>query len=160
MLSTSRTAPLSELKARPGEPIDVQVVHRLAEPFKRAAQPSNEPVVFVGGARRLADEPSASTPQSLVPDDTLSALQFPFDSERPTVVHQVRMPDNRRLAVTFNVDTPLSAMHAFLAGLLGGKRARILVGHPPTEVSDGGNAGMTLGDAGLGKAAVLTLRFV
>lgn len=157
-----RTAPLSELKARPGEPVDVQVVHRLDEPFKRLPRTSNDPVVFVGTAHRLTDESpaSASTPQSLVPDDTLRALQFPFDPERPTVIHQVRMPDNRRLAVTFNVDTPLRAMHAFLAGLLGGRRMRMLVGHPPKEVFDESNAGMTLGDAGLGKAAVLTLRLV
>ena len=65
-----------------------------------------------------------------------------IDASQPTVNHQLRFHDGRRVNATFNTNSSMASVFAYARRMSNSRGIRILVGHPPTEVHEGQNLGI------------------
>ena len=147
-------APLKELKVARNEPVNVQVVHKMHEKYKARGSMDEAPRTFLGAARKL-NEATAPIEESNPQGEKEQVEQPVIDSSQPTVSHQLRVSDGRRVNATFNTSSSLSSLFGYARKLSNSKKIRILAGHPPAELHEGEG---TLESCGLAKGSVLTIR--
>ena len=148
-------APLRELRLTKNEPVNVQVIHKMHEKYARGVG-EEMPRTFTGTARTLNENaaPVGKKTAQVIKEEPREE-QPVIDSSLPTVNHQLRFQDGRRVNTTFNTNSSINSVFDYARKVSNAKKIRILAGHPPTEVHEGEG---TLESRGLGKGSVLTIR--
>ncbi|KAJ3204437.1 hypothetical protein HDU82_005844 [Entophlyctis luteolus] len=176
-LINSGRAPISLLNVLPGQPVDMQVAHRMQDPYSEkeakamaaaiAAQQKKKPATvaaFSGAGYRLGNENAStaadlpgsypSTSTSAPSASTSSGLpSLEVDSTQPVTSLQIRLADGTRMVARMNHSHTVGDVRRFIASSYRQSRPwAIMTTFPNRDLTDDLQ---TLKDAGLINAVVV-----
>lgn len=153
----SGQAPLQLLKVRPGQAVDLQLAHRMNEPFQPLTRPC---LPFVGKGRRLGEMTEFDKPNDTdhgikgEEKDNAEQKNVLFDPNRPTTTLQLRMANGSKKSLTFNTDSSIASLYLKIAELdTDGREFKLLTGRPPVVLEH--NDQRTLQEASLINSVII-----
>ena len=115
----SQRAPLSLLKVRPGQEVELRVEKKTEEKYKPPPPPPAQP--FGGAGNRLsspvpnmAAASSSGTPSTAATAPPASQVHFEVDSSKPTTQLQLRLADGTRLVGRFNHEHTIADIRRYI----------------------------------------------
>ena len=113
----SQRAPLSLLKVRPGQEVELRVEKKTEEKYKPPPPPPAQP--FGGTGNRLSSPVpnvagASSTTASASSAPPASQVHFEVDSSKPTTQLQLRLADGSRLVGRFNHDHTIADIRRYI----------------------------------------------